>query len=78
MPRKPAVRTCEPVMVKNEDMAVVDALCVKMYGEDILLMANRKQLITARKEAFHTLISAGAKAMEEAIKEEVTAGEGEA
>lgn len=64
MPRKPAVRTCEPVMVKNEDMAVVDALCVTMYGEDILLMENRKQLINARKEAFHKLISAGEKVLE--------------
>lgn len=78
MPRKPAVRTCEPVMVKNEDISMVDALCVKMYGEDILLMENRKQLIAARKEAFHKLISAGAKAMEIAVKKEETAGEGKA
>ncbi len=65
MPRKPAVRTCLPVMVNNEDVDIVDALCVELYGEDILSIDHRKQLITARKEAFHILITAGANAREQ-------------
>ena len=62
-------RTCEPVMIRNEDIGVIDGIIVERYGEDILEMSRRKELVAARKDVIHEVLVEGMKALEQkAIK----------
>ena len=54
MGRKPN-RTCEPVMVNNEDLEIVDGIIGSREGEEVFLYENRKRLVALRKEVIHEI-----------------------
>lgn len=53
------MKSCDPIMVLSEDIELIDGIVEKRYkgGKDIFDRVNRKELIAARKEVLHEIVT---------------------